>query len=75
VYSGFDVTNLLSLLVKFISSYSSRLATRTKECIKVKSIMVLKPGMRNESERDNGCLTKAPSYFTGLYFFDRSEFN
>jgi len=31
--------------------------------------------MRNESERDNGCLIKASSYFTGLYFFDRSEFN
>jgi len=75
VRCGLDATNLLSLLVIIIRSYSSRLVTRTKECIKVKSIMVLKPGMRNESERDNGCLTKAPSYFTGLYFFDRSEFN
>jgi len=40
VCSWFDVTILLSLLIKIISFYSSRLETRTKECIKVKSIMV-----------------------------------
>jgi len=38
--SGLDATNLLSLLVIIISFYSSRLVTRTKECIKVKSMMV-----------------------------------
>jgi len=68
VRSGFDVTRLLSLLVKFISSYSSRLETRTKECIKVKSIMVLKP---------KKCVMKVKEItdvLQGVFIFYRSLF-
>ena len=54
----------------------SRLGTRIKECIRVESMMVGKPKMRNESKWDGrGQVKRVLAHSAGPNFFEGSERN
>ena len=54
----------------------SRLETRIKECIRVESMMVGKPKMRNESKWDGrGQVKRVLAHSAGPNFFEGSERN
>lgn len=80
-YTFFPYHQSLCALVKkirfLLARQISRLETRIKECIRVESMMVGKPKMRNESKWDGRGDCKAPWHILPVRIFlkDLSEIN